>query len=189
MTTVSTALPDRPSHWAALKADAERYRQEGFSTWDNLGFWGVTAYRLQSMSRDMGTGLLTLPFRIASALIWRLVSLVTGINIGKGAEIGPGLVLPHAGPIWVADATKIGSNCTVLHGVTIGEGTNGAAAVIGNRVWLSPHASIIGRLSIGDGASVAANTLVITDVPAGATAIGVPAKIIPGRAAGAKPAA
>lgn len=178
-------------HWRALAIDRQRYRALGHSTWAGAGFWSVVMYRLQNMAREARPDWLFMPARMLLGVLWRFLALATGIHISAEAEIGPGLVVPHPGAVWVTDRTKIGARCTIFHGCTIGgSGPDDATGtIIGDDVMLSCQSTIIGKVAIGDGATIAANTLVITDVPAGATAIGVPAKFLPVRAAPAKPAA
>ena len=174
------------NHLSALSADWHRMGELAQPV--GLGFGAVAVYRLQRMARDGKPAFLWLPVRALLALIWRLNGVLSGIRISSEAEIGPGLVIRHSGGIWVHRTTKIGSNCTMLHGVTIGESANGAGITIGDNVTLSVQATLVGHFSVGNNATVAANTLVISDVPAGATAIGVPAKFLMGRPAAAKPA-
>jgi serine O-acetyltransferase len=113
------------------------------------------------------------------SVIRKLITMTTHIDLDPAAEIGPGLLIPHVGPIRVHGATKIGVDCSLYHSCTIGAGPRPGGATIGNHVFISCNSSIIGAVTIGDNAVIAANTLVIDDVPAGTTAIGVPARIIP----------
>ena len=101
---------------------------------------------------------------------------------GSGtADIGPGLLVPHAGTIFVHGGTKMGARCTIYHGCTIGAGPDGVgAANIGDDVLLACNSTILGNVTIGDRVLVAANSLVLMDIGAGRTAIGVPAKVLPG---------
>jgi serine O-acetyltransferase len=95
------------------------------------------------------------------------------IDIDPDAEIGPGLITPHGGPIRVHGATKIGADCALHHMCTIGAGPRPGGAMIGDHVFIGCHSSIIDNVTVGDGAMIAANSPVISDVPAGFTAIGV----------------
>jgi serine O-acetyltransferase len=113
--------------------------------------------------------------------------MVTHIDIAPGAQIGPGLFIPHVGPITVHEATKMGADCALHQMTNIGAGPRPGGATIGDHVLISCNSSIIGAVTIGDGAVVAANSLVIADVPAGATAIGVPARNLPGMPGGMTP--
>ena len=73
---------------------------------------------------------------------------------------------------------KLGSNVSLYHRVTIGLGPDKRVPTIGNDVYVGVGASILGGVHVGDGATVGAGAVVIKDVPAGATVVGVPAKVI-----------
>jgi serine O-acetyltransferase len=121
------------------------------------------------------------------AVLKKIFTIVTHMSIDYQAKIGPGMLIPHCGPIRVHGDTEIGADCCLHHVCTIGAGRVPGGAVIGDHVWIGCHSCVIGPVTIGDGATIAANSLVIDDVPAGATAIGVPARILPGyRQANAK---
>ena len=107
------------------------------------------------------------------------MTIVTLIELDPDAEIRAGMFIPHRGPVRVHGATKIGADCALHDGCTIGAGPRPGGAVIGDHVYIGCHSSIIGAVAIGNDAMVAANSLVITTSPAGCTAIGVPAKILP----------
>ena len=89
------------------------------------------------------------------------------------------MLIPHGAQIRIIEYTKIGSDCTIGHLSTIGAGTIPGRATIGDHVYISCHVCILGPVDIGEGATIAASSLVISNVPAGHTAIGVPAKILP----------
>jgi serine O-acetyltransferase len=96
------------------------------------------------------------------------------------ARIGPGLRIYHFGNIFIHSATIIGRNCTLRQGVTIGNRLpDGPAPVLGDDVELGAYAQVLGDVRIGNGAKIGAMTVVLCDVPAGATAIGIPARIVP----------
>lgn len=104
------------------------------------------------------------------------------LDIVPGVEIGGGLYMPHvAGTVIMA--TRIGRNCSIIHGATIGMRNEVAFPVIGDDVTIGAGARVLGGITLGDGAQVGANAVVITDVPAGYTAVGIPARLIPPRRA------
>jgi serine O-acetyltransferase len=106
--------------------------------------------------------------------IWRPV----GSLLLATADIGPGLFIAHGGTTTLA-AERIGSNCYVHQGVTIGWDYRGERSpVIGDGVFIGTGAAILGAITVGDGARIGANAVVLRDVPAGATAVGVPARVL-----------
>ena len=167
------------SQWRACRADWARFRKNGYSAWGSEGFWALVLHRLQKVVRQRRPGWLWTPAQLALRVVRKLFVIVTLIDIHPDAEIGPGLIIPHGGPIRVYAATKIGADCALHHMSTIGAGPRPGGATIGDHVFIGCHSSIIGAVTIGDGAMIAANSLVISNVPAGFTAIGVPAKMLP----------
>ena len=110
---------------------------------------------------------------------------LTGAEILPQAEIGPGLVVKHPGGIVVGAGTVIGSRCTILQNVTLGEkldeSGDHAYPTVGSGVTLCAGAVIVGNVRVGDGATVGANSVVLSDVPDGATVVGAPARQIKGK--------
>ena len=103
------------------------------------------------------------------------------MTIGVSAKIGRRLVIEHSGAIVVHGKTVIGDDCIIRQGVTIGNRRLDRpmdAPHIGNRVNIGAGAKILGAVRIGDDAEIGANAVVIADVPAGAIAVGVPARIV-----------
>jgi serine O-acetyltransferase len=123
-----------------------------------------------------------------SGLKWlgRFVSMfsrwLTGIEIHPGAKIGNGVFFDHAMGVVVGETAEIGDGCTIYQGVTLG-GTSlykGAKRhpTLGKNVVVSAGAKVLGGFTVGDNARVGSNAVVIKPVPAGATAVGIPARII-----------
>jgi serine O-acetyltransferase len=167
------------SHWRACRADVARSRKYRYGS---EGSWALTAlvfYRLQKVVRNRHPRWLWRPPQLVLRIINSLIVMVTQIHIHPDAEIGPGLLIPHIGPIRVHAATRIGADCVLSHVCTIGAGPRPGGATIGDHVFIGCHSSVIGKVTIGDRATIAANTLVISNVPAGTTAMGVPARILP----------
>jgi serine O-acetyltransferase len=102
------------------------------------------------------------------------------IALPASTEIGPGLYLSHVGGIHISPYAVIGSNCDIAHHVTIGVSGLGrpGAPQLGNNIYVGTGATLIGKIKIGDGAKIGANTLVLADVPPGATVIGVPGRVV-----------
>lgn len=116
--------------------------------------------------------------------LWPLEFLFNKVNaafnhciIGRGAEFGPGLVLIHATGVVINGRVRGGARVHIEHQVTIGaEGRQSPS--LGDDVFLGAGAKILGPIRIGDRVRVGANAVVIRDVPAGCTAVGVPARVI-----------
>ncbi|HUB27389.1 MAG TPA: serine acetyltransferase [Tepidisphaeraceae bacterium] len=112
-------------------------------------------------------------------LRFRLIELLTGISLPVGAQIGPGLLIHHFGNIFIDEKVKIGRNCTLRQGVTIGNRhPDGGVPVIEDDVEFGAYAQVLGAVRIGRGARIGAMSVVLCDVPPGATAVGIPARII-----------
>jgi serine O-acetyltransferase len=104
-----------------------------------------------------------------------------GIHIDHITKIGGGLYMPHALNIVVNRACRIGRNCSLSQGVTLGAANRGARAgtpTVGDNVYIAPGAVVFGAISIGDNAAIGANCVVTKDVPSNAVVVGVPGKII-----------
>jgi serine O-acetyltransferase len=103
----------------------------------------------------------------------RFWQAVAGADIPLNCQIQGGLLLPHPNGIVIHPRASIGANCLILQQVTIVEGVR-----IGNHVDIGAGAKIIRPVNIGDRAKIGANAVVIEDIPPGATAVGIPARII-----------
>jgi serine O-acetyltransferase len=116
--------------------------------------------------------------RKVAVLRHRFWSFVTGCDIPLGCRIGGGLLLPHPNGIVIHCDVVLGPNCLIFQQVTLG--SNGAGVpTIGGQVDFGAGAKVIGPITIGDHALVGANAVVVCDVPAWATAVGVPARVLP----------
>jgi serine O-acetyltransferase len=168
------------SQWRAFQADYARFRQNGYSGWGSEGMWALALYRFQRTVLHLEPRWLWTPVRMVLTVVKKLFTMLTSIDLDPRASIGPGLFIPHGGQIHVHGDATIGADCALHHLCTIGAGRSPGLAMIGDHVWIGCHASIIGAAKIGDYATIGSNSLVLDDVPAGATAIGVPARNLPG---------
>ena len=111
----------------------------------------------------------------------------TGIEIHPGAKIGRRFVIDHGMGIVIGETAEVGDDCLIYHGVTLG-GTGKDQGkrhpTLGNNVMVSTGAKVLGPFKVGDGARIAANAVVLREVPENATAVGVPARVV--RIAGEK---
>lgn len=164
------------SQWRAWRADLARFKKHGYSGWGSEGFWALTIYRLRRSANAARPRLVWLPLRVVLAFANKLFTMVTHINLHPSAQIGPGLLIPHVGPIQVFPWAKIGADCAIHQVCTIGAGSKPGGPEIGDHVMIGCHTCILGPVKVGDSARIGAGAIVVKDVPAGATAIGVPAK-------------
>jgi serine O-acetyltransferase len=112
-----------------------------------------------------------------AALRHRFWSVVTGADIPVTCRIGGGLLIPHPNGIVILPDAEIGPNCLLFQQVTVGA-TEAGMPRLGGHVDVGAGARLIGPITIGDHARIGANAVVTKDVPAGATAIGIPARIV-----------
>lgn len=125
-------------------------------------------------------GLYKIKLFFLARLISQLGRFFTGIEIHPGAKIGKGLFIDHGMGVVIGETAEIGDNVTIYHGVTLG-GTGKDKGkrhpTVGNNVIIGCGAKILGPISIGDGAKIGANSVVLKNVPKGKTAVGIPAVI------------
>jgi serine O-acetyltransferase len=105
-------------------------------------------------------------------------SIVTGADIPLNCRLGGGLLLPHPNGIVIHPDAQIGPNCLIFQQVTIGSTTGNDVPRIGTHVDIGAGAKLLGAITVGSHAKIGANAVVLRDVPAGATAAGIPAKIV-----------
>ena len=161
--TVSAQIPD----WS-------RERPHGF--WDPGRKLLLTIRRYQYWRGKRG--IIALCICKWLVLTHRFWTLVTGAAIQLNSHIGGGLLIPHPNGVVIHPHARIGVNCLIFQQVTIGSRGPGVP-VIGGHVDIGAGAKILGAVEVGDHAYIAANSLVITNVPPETTAIGVPARILP----------
>ena len=107
--------------------------------------------------------------------------ILTGIEIHPGAQIGERFFIDHGEGVVIGETTIIGNDVLIYQQVTLGGTGNEHGKrhpTIGNNVIIGAGAKVLGNITIGDGAQIGAGAVVLKDVPAGATAVGVPARII-----------
>lgn len=107
----------------------------------------------------------------------RLQTALFGIEIGKGVSLGQGVIFLHTVGVVIGGDAQIGDRVCFLGGNTVGSVDRRGYPRIGNDVVIGAGARILGGITVGDGASIGANAVVLGDVPAGATALGVPAVV------------
>jgi serine O-acetyltransferase len=121
-------------------------------------------------------------FRWFGRFISQISRWLTGIEIHPGATIGNGVFIDHGMGVVIGETAEIGDGCTIYQGVTLG-GTSlykgeKRHPTLGRNVVVSAGAKVLGGFTVGDNAKIGSNAVVIKPVPAGATAVGIPARII-----------
>ena len=118
---------------------------------------------------------------LAARAISQTARFVTGIEIHPAAKIGKGLMIDHGMGVVIGETAEIGDNCTIYQGVTLG-GTGKDVGkrhpTLGNNVMVGAGAKVLGPFRIGDGTKIAANAVVLEEIPENCTAVGIPAKIV-----------
>jgi serine O-acetyltransferase len=148
------------------------------NTWEVVtcypGFHALLIHRLAH--RLWGTGLKWLARFTSHLGRW-----LTGIEIHPGANIGKRFFIDHGMGVVIGETSEIGDDCTLYHGVTLG-GTSWNKGkrhpTLGKGVVIGAGAKVLGPIEIGDGAKIGSNAVVVKSVPPGATAIGIPARLV-----------
>lgn len=170
------------SLWPRLARDFARLRAvKGRGFWIALadallfdaGFQALLAHRLAHTLARWGVPVLP-------ALCRRLAVAACSVDILPRAEIGGGCIVAHGVGLVIGGQTVIGEDCTLLHGVTLGEVRFDELDCprVGDRVTIGAGAKVLGGITVGDDATVGAGAVVLADVPSGAVVAGVPARVI-----------
>lgn len=157
------------------------------SAWEVLWCYpGVHALWLHRGAHALYRARLYFPARLLST--W--ARLLTGIDIHPGAVIGPRVFIDHGTGIVIGETAVVGADVTMYQGVTLG-GTGKEHGkrhpTVGDRVLLSAGAIVLGNITVGDDARVGAGTVLLRSVPAGATVVGVPGRVVAVRGEAAGP--
>lgn len=138
------------------------------------GFHALVAHRINHSLYRAGIPLL--PRFLAN-----VARFLTGIEIHPAARIGKGVFIDHGSGVVIGETSEIGDGCTIYQGVTLG-GTSLSHGkrhpTLGRNVTVGVNASVLGAIVLGDNAKVGGGSVVVKDVPANATVVGVPARIV-----------
>lgn len=133
---------------------------------------------IRSYQRHAGGGLLARGMRAAAVLRHRRWTRFCSSDIPLTTRIGGGLLLPHPFAIVIHPMAEIGVNCLIFQGVTLGtRGPDSGVPRIGGHVDIGAGAKLLGGITVGDHAVIGANAVVLEDVPAHATVVGIPARV------------
>ncbi len=163
--------------FANIRADLRAYGGH----WWAQGFWAMLVYRYGRWRYTVRPSLLRKPLSLVYHVLFKLVQIVTGIELPCEAEVGRNFVIDHFGGIVVSGFARFGDDCRIRNGVTVGlkRATDPCAPVIGNNVDIGAGAKVLGAIVVGDNVVIGANAVVVTDVPPNSLALGVPATIRP----------
>jgi len=127
-------------------------------------------------------------FDLIARIISQTIRFFTGIEIHPGAKIGKNLFIDHGMGVVIGETSEIGDNVTIYHAVTLGGSSPSIDSerqrhekrhpTIGNDVVIGSGAQVIGPINVGNGSRIAANAVVVKDVPDNATMVGIPAKAV-----------
>lgn len=161
-------------HVSAETPDWDRERCRRF--WDP-GRRLLKAVRRYQASRGRGpVGRLLGKRWVVSHRFW---SAVAGADVPLDGRLGGGLLLPHPNGVVIHPGAVVGPNCLIFQQVTLGDGgRKPGLPVLGGHVDVGAGAKVLGGVTVGDHARIGANAVVLDDVPPGATAVGVPARVV-----------
>ena len=167
-------LKDFKEDWRTYEGDLSR-----------RGLWTMAVYRFGQWRYTLRPGLVRKPFSLLYKTLKLLSEIVTHVELPCETKVGRRLVIEHAFDIVVSGDAVLGDDVVLRNGVTIGLRHLGirGSPVIGNRVDIGAGAKLLGPITIGDDVAIGANAVVLTDVPSGSIAVGVPARIRPRRQA------
>jgi len=158
-----------------IRADLAAHRGD----WASQGFWALVVYRFGRWRYGIKSPWFRKPFSLLYKVLYKLVQIVTGIELPCEADIGPGFVIDHSGGIVISGYARFGSNCRIRSGVVVGlkHVSNPCAPRIGNNVDIGAGAKVLGDIEIGDNVVIGANAVVVSNVPPDHIAVGVPAVV------------
>jgi serine O-acetyltransferase len=163
-----------------LEQIVEDWRTNG-RDWTRPGFQALAIHRFGNWRMKVRPIILRAPLSVVYRTLFRYARNFYGIELPYHAEIGRRVVIEHQTGIVVHGNARVGDDCIIRHGVTIGNrriDNPFDAPTLGRGVNIGAGAKILGGVTVGDGAQIGANAVVNTDVPAGATAVGIPARIV-----------
>lgn len=149
--------------------------------WTRPGFRAVAVHRFGNWRMGVRPKLLRAPLSLLYRIAYRRCRNVYGIELPYTVALGRRVVIEHQGGIVIHGQCRIGDDCIIRQSCTLGIRSLDRLAdvpVLAERVHLGAGAVLLGAISIGAGARIGANAVVLQDVPAGALAVGVPARIV-----------
>lgn len=164
---------------------ADDYRRHG-SAWNERAVWALAVHRYGNWADARSNRVLRRFFSLIYAALDTLSQIVTGVSMNRSVKLGKDIHFIHTGALFIHPDVVIGDRVGIMQNVTLGTNMGPEVPVIEDDAFIGAGACVLGKVRVGKGARVAANSLVINDVPAGAFAVGVPAKSIKSRESPAK---
>ena len=160
-----------------IRADLHAYGGD----WAAQGFWVMLVYRFGRWRYSVRPALLRKVLSFIYKVLFKLVQIVTGIELPCEVVLGRNFVIDHFGGIVISGYAQFGDDCRIRNGVVVGlkNVREPVAPVIGNNVDIGAGAKLLGNIRIGNNVVIGANAVVLTDVPDNSLAVGVPAIIKP----------
>lgn len=163
--------------WAQLKEDWIAHERD----WTKPGFRAVAVHRFGVWRMSLEPKILRGPFSMLYRALYRKVRNSYGIELPYTVQLGRRVIIEHQSGIVIHGYCAIGDDCIIRQGVTMGNRYLDKpldAPKLGMRVNVGAGAKIFGNVTIGDDVNIGANAVVLSDIPAGKTAVGIPAKIL-----------
>jgi serine O-acetyltransferase len=160
-----------------IRQDLATYEGE----WSAQGFWVMIVYRYGRWRYTISNALIRKPFSLLYHCLYKLVQILTGVELPCEVPVGKKFRIDHFGDIIISGYASFGDNCIIRNGVTIGLKNieEKAAPSIGNNVNIGAGAKILGNITVGDNVDIGANAVVLNPVPDDSIAVGIPARILP----------
>jgi serine O-acetyltransferase len=158
-----------------IRADLNSHRGD----WAAQGFWVMCVYRFGRWRYTVRPAALRKLLSMLYKVLYKMVQIITGIELPCEVDVGRGFVIEHFGGIVVSGYAKFGANCRIRNGVVVGLSNvdDPCAPQFGNNVDIGAGAKILGRIRIGNNVAIGANAVVLRDVPDDSIAVGVPAVV------------
>ena len=172
-----------------LRAQLARDLRTHFGDWGRQGFWVMLVYRFGRWRYTINSGLVRKPFSLLYKFSFKIVQILTGVELPCEVPVGRGFRIDHFGDIIVSGFARFGDNCIIRNGVTVGlkRVDEPCAPQIGNNVNIGTGAKVLGKITIGNNVDIGANSVVMIDVPDDHIAAGIPAKVFPKKKPAAAP--
>jgi serine O-acetyltransferase len=151
--------------------------------WGAQGFWALAVYRFGRWRYTVRPAPLRKALSLVYRVLYKLVQIVTGIELPCEVPIGRGFVIEHSGGIVVSGFARFGEHCRIRNGVVVGLARveDPCAPQIGDHVDIGAGAKLLGDIRIGNHVRIGANAVVLCDVPDHSIAVGIPAVVKPSR--------